>query len=464
MKKPARQIRELSGGMNAIQFTVASALFNELGERLVGKPYIALAELVKNSYDADATKVIIRFGPDLIEVFDNGHGMDFLEFRNFWMRIGTPHKQQKHVSRKFKRPMTGSKGVGRLAVQFLASQIELRTVSEMEPRSEIEAHVNWNDAVKARELTKAVALYKKTVPATGFPDGERHGTAISLSKLKQNWSAEDIVKLAREIWWLQPPFRNNPNLTADTQRAFEVEVVSPNATAVERFKTQIGIIRDIWYARLIGKLIEAPSGDKSKMHTVHLSLEFAGESPNITEYAIPECSLRSAEFEIRVFHLKYKQPHGISVSEARDYLNEHGGVRVYDAGFHLPFYGQPENDWLGIEIDHSHRLSKSKLLPDGLHIPGGMEYLPTQSRLLGVVHVSTSGEQDAAQRAHLDEVDYLKIAVTRDRLVENRAFQNLRYMVRYALDFYAMQEVKRGWGQGSSQACDRASAREIRPC
>jgi signal transduction histidine kinase len=149
--------------------------------------------------------------------------------------------------------------------------------------------------------------------------------------------------------------------------------------------------------------------------------------------------------------LKYKQPHGINVGEARDYLNEHGGVRVYDSGFHLPFYGQPDNDWLGIEIDHSHRLSKSKLLPDELHVPGGMEYLPTQSRLLGVVHVNTSGEREAAKRAHEDEVDYLKIEVTRDRLVDNRGFQNLRYIVRYALDFYAMQEVKRGWERAQAK-------------
>lgn len=43
-------------------FTVDAALLRELGERLVGKPHIALAELVKNSYDADATEVVIRFG------------------------------------------------------------------------------------------------------------------------------------------------------------------------------------------------------------------------------------------------------------------------------------------------------------------------------------------------------------------------------------------------------------------
>ena len=58
--------------MPSLNFTVDSALLRELGERLVGKPHIALAELVKNSYDADATKVIIRLLPDRIEILDNG--------------------------------------------------------------------------------------------------------------------------------------------------------------------------------------------------------------------------------------------------------------------------------------------------------------------------------------------------------------------------------------------------------
>src|SRR4051812_8392500 len=78
------------------KFSVDAALLRELGERLVGKPHIALAELVKNSYDADAHRVTITVDPDAIEVADNGHGMTFDEFERFWMRIGSPHRKTKH--------------------------------------------------------------------------------------------------------------------------------------------------------------------------------------------------------------------------------------------------------------------------------------------------------------------------------------------------------------------------------
>jgi HSP90 family molecular chaperone len=121
--KPATRRETLS-------FTVDAALLAELGERLVGQPHIALAELIKNAYDADATRVVVRFSEDEIVVSDNGHGMTRDEFERFWMRIGSPHKDKQRVSRRFQRPLTGSKGVGRLSVQFLGSRLHLRTVSE----------------------------------------------------------------------------------------------------------------------------------------------------------------------------------------------------------------------------------------------------------------------------------------------------------------------------------------------
>jgi HSP90 family molecular chaperone len=124
--------------MSILKFTVDSALLEELGERLVDKPYIALAELVKNAYDADAGRVTIKFnlGKNRVVVADDGSGMTFDEFRSFWMCVGSTHKQQQRLSRRLKRLMTGSKGVGRFAVQLLAEELEIQTArSRPPPRS-----------------------------------------------------------------------------------------------------------------------------------------------------------------------------------------------------------------------------------------------------------------------------------------------------------------------------------------
>lgn len=430
--------------LDSIHFTVDSALLRELGERLVGQPHIALAELIKNSYDADATKVVIEFSDNTIEVLDNGHGMNFEEFRRFWMRIGSPHKQEQKVSRNFKRPVTGSKGVGRLAVQLLGNMLEMRTVSDENEGSELEAHVNWDEAIHAGELTKAVARYQKIGPATSFPDDAKHGTAITLSGLNQKWDSEEIVNLARAVWWLQPPFRSNPRLKSEKQKEFTIELKSPDPAAVEEFDTQMRAYLDIWHARLVGRLKPSGNGGRTVGHAhVELSLEFRDEATMPWTYEVSDDALQSLVFEIRVFHLKHRQRYGIQVGQAKQYLNEHGGVHVYDAGFHLPYYGV-EHDWLDIEIDHSHRLSRSKLLPKSLQVPEGMNFLPTQSRLFGVVHVDTSAERHLVKNTvKAKRPEYLQIQISRDRLVDNQAYRTLRSIVRTAIDFYAMQEAKR---------------------
>jgi signal transduction histidine kinase len=400
-------------------FTVDSALLRELGERLVGRPYIALAELTKNGYDADATniKITLDLKGDRIIVEDNGHGMTFNEFRDFWMRIGSTHKREQRVSRKLKRVMTGSKGVGRLAVQFLAQELEIHTSSSENPGSLLKAQVNWSDAVRAENLTSAEVHYELVETEESTP-----GTKLILNKLNNIWNEEEIIGLARKLWWLQPPFRGIISST-DPKKTFSVEFAS-HAHLVDLFNNQMNAILDIWYARIVGR---------NKKGRVSMTVEWAGEEPITHEFRLKGCQLINGDFEIRIYHLWDRQPRGIRVGEAREYLNEFGGVNVYDGGFRLPYYGDKQNDWLSIEQDHSHRKSVSDLLPEEVRkgIDRGLQFLPTLSRFIGVVNVDTSDEPD------------LEIVVTRDRFRHNYAYDHLRSIVRYAIDFYALWEKKR---------------------
>jgi len=448
MDKQDISIDKLADGTD-IRFTVDAALLSELGERLVGKPYIALGELVKNSYDADANNVTIRFGNDRIEIIDNGHGMDFREFESFWMRVGSQHKQQLRYSRSFQRPMTGSKGIGRLAVQFLAKEISMRTVSNTKLDSEIQVYVNWAKAQKAGDLTEAIAKYKIAKPSVKYPSSSKHGTAIILNGLNQSWDTEAITNLAQEIWPLQPPFRSARG-GIPQEEAFEVDLDAPNTDAVDHFKEQMEAVLDIWDAKLNGRLIPASS---SRNCRVELVLEFRRSEKKIFyEYDINDCNLNSVEFEIRVFTLKGKQPSGIIVEEARDYFKDFGGIHVYDAGFHMPFYGTVESDWLRIQYDQASRVSKSILLPEEIQVPRGLQFLPTLSRTFGVVHVDTAKEKEIARKEGEEEKgEYLQIQVTRDRLVENSAYKSLTRVVRTAMDYYAMQEAARQYSEKETQ-------------
>lgn len=442
--------------MASFKFKVDSALLRELGERLVGKPHIALAELVKNSFDADATDVVIRLGNDAIEVEDNGHGMTTEEFDGFWMRIGSTHKNREGTSRKFHRPLTGSKGVGRLAGQFLAKKMAIYTTSDRSPERVLIGAVDWAHAVEHDDLTEAKVGYLTKVRNQLYVGNSKHGTRIVLQGLNQDWPPKAISDLAREIWWMTPPFRTNRSLVTDQQRTFNVDFESEDKASQRAFTQLMRGIFDLWYAKLVGRLVKVhPSGQGD----IELSVEWKDGDSRLVQYQIDDCKLHEVEFEIRVYHLQRRQALGISVQDAREYLNEHGNVHIYDAGFHLPYYG-PKVDWLRIEFDHAHRLSASKLLPKELQFTRGLNYLPTQSRLLGVVNVNTGAEQRAILAEGKDpSTERLAIQISRDRLVENTPFQKLFHVVRWSLDYYAMEEAKREFRAKEAQK-DTAPARE----
>ncbi|MFI5008927.1 MAG: ATP-binding protein [Solirubrobacterales bacterium] len=418
--------------LHEIEFSVDSALLQELGERLVGQSHIALAELIKNSYDADATLVEVIVRPDSIVVTDDGHGMDREAFEHFWMRIGSQHKDQRGASPGGRR-MTGSKGVGRLSAQFLANRIQMTTRAER--HRALFAKVDWLAAVKARELTKAKAQWAY-VRSPSFAGGASHGTTIRLVDLKQAWDAGALQALARELWPLQPPYAVEGK---EIGEAFRVDLDAGDPVAEVTFARQMRAVLELWTARIVGRVKRKGEGGELRVR-----VQFRDDEIVRQTLSIPGLRLEDAEFEIRVFDLKRRQPYGIKVEEARGYLHDFGGVHIYDAGFHLPYYG-PDVDWLGIERDHSHRLSASKLLPEELHIAGGLNFLPTNTRLYGAVQIDTGAERAAAKDDGRPSSEVLAIQISRDRLIDNRPYAQLRDAVRSALDLYAMEEARRRW-------------------
>ena len=422
--------------IDTLRFTIDAELLRELGERLVGKPHIALAELVKNSYDADATEVTIEFSPheDRIEIRDDGHGMTFDEFKDFWMRIGTVHKTREKQSRKRRRTLTGSKGVGRLAVQFLAHKFTIRTFPANENCKGLEAHINWKNALETKpdetkELTDVEVTYSKLDRDPSDPRTHQ-GTSIILEQLKDEWAEDSIRGLALELWYLQPPLRF---LLDDPKNQFKIHFQSPHQDYSKTFLEQMIAIKRIWIARFVGK---AADGE------VEFSLQYQGEQPTKHTYKIADFdhnngefsktkNLNTCQFDIRIYNLRGKQKYGIRVDTAREYVGKYSGVHVYDGDFRLPYYGSSESDWLKLEYDHSHRRNASQLLPKEIQVFRGLNDLPTLGRVFGLVKVNTSTEPN------------LGIMITRDRLAETTAYKDLVNTIRYAFDWYANETARR---------------------
>lgn len=419
-----------------VKFTIDAELLRELGERLVGKPYIALGELVKNAYDADATRCVIRFDEDMIEVTDNGNGMTHDEFINRWMRIGSTHKRTQRISSKFERPLTGSKGIGRLSAQFLGSTIEVQSKPRNTRKSSILAKLNWDDSSSKESLIDVGAWVRDEKRDKELPVGFKHGTSIRIGGLKDQWGPSLLEQLAGELWFLQPP----PELSSGVKpgKQFKVELVGVDALDSLFYESRTTAALENWIAKIEGSVESGRSGGKAK-----IKLSFKDGKTHTAQYELPNAALDNARFKVLIFKLSGKQSDGISVGDAREYFKEFGGVHIYDSGFRLPYYGGDEADWLGIEIAHSHRLIVSQLLPEKLRDPNStLQDLPTMGRVFGIVEISTSHETQINNLSKSPS-DLLAVQITRDKLIDNRAFEDLTYLVRWAFDFYAYKSTSR---------------------
>jgi signal transduction histidine kinase len=429
-------------------FTVDAALLRELGERLVGKPHIALAELVKNSYDADATEVIIRFKNGTISVIDNGYGMSPEAFENYWLRVGTTHKQDAMLTER-RRQVTGSKGVGRLSVQFLGDSLNLISRGHHETR-QFQASVNWSGARSAGDLVEAGADVTETQKLTLIDGKYASGTIVEIGGLKKTWYVDDLKELAKELWFLKPPEElMNLDNSKEIPDVFDVRLEGVTDEAMKAFAFQMNQALKNWIAVIEGNLTDGRDQGLNRVRVKFKDGDVFEES-----HAPLTKSLNSAAFKIFVFKLSGKQAGGVHVNEARDYFKKFGGVHIYDNGFRLPFYGGDEQDWLGLEMDHSHRLNKSQLLPKRLQVRSGLNDLPTNGRIFGVVNISTSIERSKADEEALSRGQYLNVQVTRDRLIDNDSFDELRNCVRWAIDFYAMRSYEKRQRRIASQRLD----------
>ena len=458
---------------NSAPFSVDAALLRELGEHLIGRAYIALAELVKNAYDADAVLCEIQINEDTIAISDDGHGMSENEFLEHWMRIGTTHKADKRRSKTFGRSMTGSKGLGRLSVQFLAGEMELWSTSQDDPSRTLYALVDWSQIQTGRDIETVNVLWEMQPQAAEYPGGRCTGTRIVLQGLKSEWNSETIGALGREVWVLRSPFRRSKGRPEGrTAQDFYVDIDAPKIEGAEpAFDRLQNALFKNWKARIHGSLHGGWTGGKAAV-----SVEFKPDYPDGREESarfnetVPlpvsrkkeagSSVLDRAEFDILIFKPEGRQAGGLSVGEVRDYLRKFGNVSVYDAGFRLPYYGWSADntgqDWLGIAVDQGRRITASELLPERLGAPARyLLDLPAPGRILGAVEIDTNHERAIAEKHSAPPGDWLQIQPGRDRLAANRAFSELRDLVRFSLDFYANRFRLR-----ASQSNERKQAKE----
>ena len=408
-----------------LAFDVDAALLVELGERLVARRSVALAELIKNAYDADATEVIVSFEDvtgrnGSIVVLDNGSGMTLEAMKRGWMRIATNDAAVNARSAKFGRPRTGAKGVGRFACGRLASRLSLESTSSVGEGSErVSAEFDWDDFQPGTDLSDVTATITRELVAEKVPTG----TTIRLSDLADSWSAADLGELQAELDDLMNlegqagSLRRHPDYQADP--GFEMQLLAPE---FPKFEGSLGEpFREAAWCLLTGSL--TGSGQpRYELEIVDSGARLKHEPPERRFDA-----LAGVTFTIRmmVYQGRRFKGTGFNLAEARAFGRRRGGVRIYLDGFQVFSYGSPGDDWLDLD---QHRARRQAELPD---------WLAGEAEGLGRFGaVALSREQNPG----------LVVGISRERLVQNDTYEQLKQFVRGGIDWmtvcYAREQAR----------------------
>lgn len=178
-----------------------------LGDQLIRDAGIAVFELVKNAYDADATKCTVMLSnvdrendQARIVIEDDGLGMDSGTIKNVWLVPGTGFRKKQRKentkSKKFRRLPLGEKGVGRFAVHKLGRKVRL--ISRKSGSKEVVVEINWKDFDNDKPLSEVPVHISERDPEKFT--GKNTGTYIEISDLQEMpWTRRRVRALYRAI-------------------------------------------------------------------------------------------------------------------------------------------------------------------------------------------------------------------------------------------------------------------------
>ncbi len=370
-------------------FKPRARLLKLLGDQLIGTPQLAVFELVKNSYDADADKVEITIlNPEdiskgCIDVTDiGGEGMSLDTIINVWLEPGADHKQtareQGNRTPKHKRLPLGEKGVGRFAVHKLGQVIELTTKTKDSP--EVFLRIDWTILDDCKYIEDAEIEIEERDSPQVFPDGKT-GTKIVIRKLNSSFSRGDVRNLYRNVQSIKSPFEFETYRRDSSVSSFDVSLSVPGhddwttdlfdlEAIVEQslFKFSFLFSDDTW------------SWDYQFTPSERLKKQFKIEGRQISEtdsyLELPkpkiggEVNFHSLYQDDRVGFLKdvgpilgeiYVFDFDAALGEQnaiKKWLSENQGIRVYRDGIRVYNYGEPSDDWLEMDSRRVNRLGK----------------------------------------------------------------------------------------------------------
>lgn len=225
---------------NQLQFRISSGLKNIIGKDLITDDFIAIFELVKNSYDAHATKVLIEFenlnSPDaIIRITDNGKGMNYDDLLNKWLFVAYSAKKDGTEDIDYRNKIqsktfyAGAKGIGRFSCDKLGSKLLLITTRDEENSKTQQIRVDWENFEQDTKK-EFINIGVSHTTLSQNPLKFKSGTLLEISGVRADseWSYEKIIRLKNSLSKLINPFENNE------ERVFEIEIIAEEYLEIDK--------------------------------------------------------------------------------------------------------------------------------------------------------------------------------------------------------------------------------------
>jgi len=357
-----------------------------LGEQMIKNEVTAVTELVRNSYDADATLVQIEIlgakdcCDGTITVTDDGIGMSLETVEEAWLEPATEYRrkimEEKRTRRTDKgRMVLGEKGIGRFAVHKLGRIVELVTKPE-NSEMEVVVRLDWREFEKDQYLDTIEVPHVSRRPEVFV---ESHGTRITVSDLHRNWTDDMVKALYTALQGLTSPFEKVTD--------FEVRLTAPEfvqavkaiprvsdvvENAPYRFRGEVGADGIMSYrfeftSRQYPSLNESISGSEDLGGTAAGHVRAGGiRQTAISDWLSLQCGPFSVGFN--AWDLDRWSMSDIPGGHKYylDAVKPHTGIRIYRDSFRVWPYGEKDDDWLSMDQrrvnDPTNRLSRNQVV------------------------------------------------------------------------------------------------------
>lgn len=364
-----------------VGFTVDAGLIQRLGYELVGRAETAVSELIKNSYDADATIVDVDFidsneiGGKLV-ISDNGVGMSESQLINGFMRISSTDKVHNPTSARLHRTKAGKKGIGRFAAQRLGEKLVIVTQTK-ESKSAIRIEIDWNEYSIDRDLASI------TFPIETVQKEKSEGTVIEIHSLRERWTEAAIKRIYRYVLDLfQPDYLSErskiDSIAVQNEESFKVNFnLVFNDKKYPFLNDQISVF-DKSLAVFEGYINTEHCGVVSvKSDSLHINdvLEIEHKEDD-NKFS----TLSDVYFKIHYFIYDRPQYYGNRISNLelkriQELSKTAGGVRLYRNGFRVLPYGEPKDDWTNIDKRWSTESGKTNIPLNNQNLFGFVEII-----------------------------------------------------------------------------------------